>query len=95
MLHNNKNGRFKQSLMSLTEEILALVAHKTNFQSKLSGKGSITRCPAHEDKKASLSVSEGAGGKVLLNCFRGCSTQDICRAIGIEVRDLFPNNKRR
>ena len=34
--------------------------------------GWVARCPAHEDKKASLSINEGEKG-VLLKCHAGCS----------------------
>ena len=48
------------------------------------------RCPAHEDRKASLAISIGAGGKALLNCFAGCKTDDVAAAVGLEMRDLMP-----
>lgn len=32
------------------------------------------RCPAHEDEKPSLSISEGHDGTVLLKCFAACDT---------------------
>jgi putative DNA primase/helicase len=51
-------------------------------------KGWVARCPAHEDKKASLSINEGEKG-VLLKCFVGCSTSAICEALGFFERDLF------
>lgn len=58
----------------------------------------IARCPAHDDKNASLSVSVGDNGKVLMYCHAGCSTKDICSAIGIKESDLFndkqPQQKR-
>ena len=47
-------------------------------------------CPAHEDPKASLSVSEGDDGRALLNCFAGCENSDIVAELGLEMRDLFP-----
>src|SRR5215218_3274622 len=50
----------------------------------------IASCPAHEDKKASLSVSEGDDGRALLNCFAGCETSDIVAALDLAMRDLFP-----
>lgn len=54
------------------------------------------RCPAHEDRSPSLSISEGEDGRVLLHCYAGCSTDALCAAMGIELQDLFPaDNPRR
>ena len=51
--------------------------------------GGSARCPAHEDKSNSLSVTEGKNGRVLLKCHAGCTTEEICGALGITVADLF------
>jgi len=53
------------------------------------GRGWVARCPAHGDRSPSLSVREGEGGRVLLHCFAGCTTEAICEAIQIRVSDLF------
>lgn len=50
------------------------------------------RCPAHADRRASLSVARGEDGRVLLHCFAGCTTPAICKAIGIRESDLFPRD---
>ena len=55
-----------------------------------SGKGWTARCPAHADKSASLSVAEGRDGRVLVRCFAGCETLAVVHAVGLELRDLFP-----
>jgi putative DNA primase/helicase len=47
------------------------------------------RCPAHEDRRPSLSIAKGADGKVLLKCHRGCDTAAIVAALGLTMRDLF------
>jgi len=52
-------------------------------------------CPAHDDQKASLSIAEGEGGKVLLHCHVGCSFQEVIAALGKEVAtalDTKPKN---
>ena len=49
------------------------------------------RCPAHEDKKASLSVSVGEKG-VLLNCHAGCTVEQITASLGLTASDLFYNS---
>lgn len=47
-------------------------------------------CPAHRDNEPSLSIKEGDDGKVLLRCFAGCTLGDVTEAIGLSLRDLFP-----
>ena len=47
------------------------------------------RCPAHDDKRASLSVARGAGGRVLITCHKGCAWQAVLGAVGMEPSDAF------
>lgn len=54
------------------------------------GAGWSARCPAHEDRTASLSVSTGNDGRLLVHCFAGCPIGDVLGAIGLSVGDLFP-----
>jgi len=54
------------------------------------GNGWKALCPAHDDHKPSLKVDEAEDGKVLLKCFAGCDTKDILAAIGLTMRDLYP-----
>lgn len=56
------------------------------------GSGYHALCPAHADKKQSLSIGTGDGGRILLNCFAGCSVNDICNAAGLKVSDLFADD---
>ncbi len=49
-------------------------------------------CPAHDDNRASLRLSETDTGKLLIMCHAGCSLDDICKALDISKSDLFPNN---
>lgn len=51
----------------------------------------IAKCPAHEDKHQSLSVSQGDDGKILVRCHAGCSATAIVGAMGLQVKDLFPD----
>lgn len=52
------------------------------------------RCPAHEDRSASLSVGVGADGRALVHCFAGCETEAILGALGLAWSDLFPAGHR-
>lgn len=46
-----------------------------------SGASLMAPCPAHDDGKASLSLSEGANGRVLWHCHAGCSQGDVRAAL--------------
>jgi hypothetical protein len=47
------------------------------------------RCPAHDDTNASLSISSGEDGRVLLCCHAGCSIDSICSSLGVDKKELF------
>ena len=57
---------------------------------KPAGGGWSARCPAHEDRKASLSISEGDDGLALMKCHAGCTAEAVCAAVGLTLRDLMP-----
>jgi putative DNA primase/helicase len=59
-------------------------------QAHKNGSGWMVRCPAHDDNNPSLKIDEAPDGKVLLRCFAGCSAEAICRAVGLEMVDLWP-----
>lgn len=69
-----------------------------DFLSRLSSvKGSrgqySAKCPAHEDKHASLSISQSNDGKILLNCHAGCTAENIMSALGLSLSDLFQTDR--
>jgi hypothetical protein len=53
--------------------------------------GWAARCPAHEDKRQSLSVANGEKG-IILKCFAGCGVKDIAGKLGLKMGDLFFKN---
>ena len=51
----------------------------------------ICRCPAHYDKKASLSIAYNpVEDKIALHCHAGCATADILTEIGKTWADIMP-----
>jgi len=52
------------------------------------GRGWMAKCPAHDDRVASLSIDE-ADDRVLLKCHSGCSVLAVVDALGITMSDLF------
>ena len=56
---------------------------------KANGTGFTARCPAHEDRHNSLSITEGDDGRALLHCFAGCNFAAVVAAMGLQPGDLF------
>jgi transposase len=52
------------------------------------GNGYVARCPSHDDKHQSLSLSE-SDGRILINCFAGCTAKEIANKLGLSFSDLF------
>lgn len=75
-------------IQSPLEKVLAaLSVHHCNPTK--SGNGYKARCPAHDDRSPSLSLSPGDGGRALVNCHAGCQTEHVLAAIGLTLADLF------
>ena len=74
--------------MTPTERILSALADR-NCDPKRNGTGWSARCPAHEDRRPSLSVTEGDDGRALVRCHAGCTVDAICEAIGLRLADLM------
>jgi hypothetical protein len=47
----------------------------------------MARCPAHDDRNPSLSVSV-KDGRVLVHCFAGCHPDAVLEAVGLTWKDL-------
>src|SRR5690349_696370 len=48
----------------------------------------MARCPAHDDNKASLSITEGKEQPVIFSCMAGCESAVILDALGLTWKDL-------
>jgi len=59
-------------------------------QVRRSGHEWTPQCPAHDDRRASLSIAEGDDARILINCHAGCSIESIVAALGLTMKDLFP-----
>ena len=74
-----------QSLSPALEQVLS---HLKGVRTSMRGWRAC--CPAHADRKPSLSIGLGEQGQVLLKCFAGCSLERIVEAMGLTMTDLFP-----
>lgn len=50
------------------------------------------RCPAHDDRSPSLSVSAGRDQPVVFTCHAGCATTDVLAALGLTMADICSTN---
>jgi 5S rRNA maturation endonuclease (ribonuclease M5) len=55
-------------------------------------KGWSARCPCHDDRRNSLSISRPEDGPILINCFAGCTPEQIVATLGLLWSDLFPDS---
>ena len=46
------------------------------------------------DRNPSLSAKECEDGSIVLYCFAGCSTYEVVSAIGLTMKDLYPQTRR-
>lgn len=47
------------------------------------------RCPAHDDRHPSLTITQGHSGVLLKDWSHGCTPEQITAALGMRVADLF------
>jgi putative DNA primase/helicase len=62
--------------MSIRAEAIAVALRGSRV-----GCGWIARCPAHDDRQASLSIREADEGKILVHCFAGCDQTSVIAAL--------------
>ena len=73
----------------MTTPVVRVLTALAGYDVKPCGSGWSARCPAHEDRHASLTIGEGEDGRALLCCQRGCETADVLHSLGLSWRDLF------
>ena len=87
--HLSKRNRKTFETLDLPE-FLRRIQSATQFAPRKRGASYVCRCPAHEDKKPSLSVSVARNGRILINCHAGCSFESVTSALGVSAAELAP-----
>ena len=64
------------------------VLDRLNVASR-NGEKAMSFCPAHDDRNNPSLSLKAEDGKLLLNCFAGCRSEDIVSKIGLQMKDLF------
>lgn len=76
--------------MSVPTETVIAALEEAGCKPKRSGRGWSAKCPAHDDQRPSLSVSTGDDGRALICCHAGCTSEEITKTLGLNMRDLMP-----
>jgi len=66
---------------------------KTGSEVRESGNGYTAHCPAHDDERPSLTITETAHGKVLMHCHANCAIEKIIARLRLQMSDLFAEGK--
>jgi len=69
--------QFQQVLDKLTE---------CDRKPRQNGRGWMALCPAHVDRRPSLSIKEGENGVAILHCHAGCDYADVMKALGCDAK---------
>lgn len=75
------------STTSIGQIVAALGARRAGGDGKW-----IARCPVHDDRTPSLSISEGANGVALVHCHAGCTQEAVLEEL--KRRGLWPTAER-
>lgn len=93
----HKDARFRKAYRPAAVDNRAPIDKVLTALDKVKSTGPgkwLALCPAHDDKRPSLSVREADDHKVLVHCHAGCAVHDILGAINLELSDLFPGDRR-
>jgi hypothetical protein len=53
------------------------------------GEKAMCYCPAHDDRNNPSLSLKAENGRLLLDCFAGCCSEEVVSEIGLELKDLF------
>ena len=62
------------------------------LQGRWNGSSGVARCPGHDDKTPSLSISDGENGRLLVRCHAGCEQDRVIDTL--RVLGLWPETSR-
>ncbi|MFX1537751.1 MAG: AAA family ATPase [Promethearchaeota archaeon] len=68
------------------------ILSKLNGVKRLRDDDYMALCPSHPDKNQSLHIKADKD-RILMKCHSGCDTESICESLGIEMSDLFLEEK--
>jgi DNA primase (bacterial type) len=78
----------------LNDSPIDTVLHRLDRVKRTAPDKWVALCPAHDDRRPSLSIREAEDHRVLLKCWSGCGAAEIVNALGLSLADLFPGDRR-
>ena len=87
--HGPKRAKLSRGLRNSKQRALGAEELVRELGGTWNGSNGKARCPAHHDRKPSLSVSEGKSGKILVKCHAGCSQKDVIAEL--RAQGLWPS----
>ena len=78
----------------LNHSPIDIVLHRLDRVKRTAPDKWVALCPAHDDRRPSLSIREAVDHKVLLKCWAGCGATEIVNALDLSLADLFPGDRR-
>ena len=78
--------------MTSGERLDAILRQLKNVHEEKQGQWT-AQCPAHEDRRNSLSVNVSGEGSIGLHCHAGCATAAVAYALGFTLKELFPERQ--
>jgi hypothetical protein len=70
--------------------VASLLARLNGVRQIGAGRSWTARCPAHRDRRASLTIRELLDCRLLIRCAAGCGGADVVTAAGLEFAALYP-----
>jgi hypothetical protein len=88
----NRNPFVGKVPASNADPLSAVLDKLSKVRKHRDGNGYEALCPAHEDRRRSLSVNQGKDERVLLHCHAGCTPEAVVKAMGLEMANLFADS---
>jgi hypothetical protein len=79
--------------MSPYERILAALEAR-GLRVHRKDRDAAAQCPAHDDRHESLTVTNADDGRALVHCHAGCAIEQVVAALGVQMKDLYPQGER-
>lgn len=82
---NSNHQQYTSSNQLPIDRVLEAIRSRDGSVKRSGGQWKCT-CPAHDDVNPSLSIKQRDDGHVQLNCFAGCTKEQVVASLGMEMK---------